>query len=66
MSNWVKLSGGLYLFGQDGVNRLEDYVHHLSNGELSVYKTSLYHNTSQITVVRETIDEIEEKLNERK
>jgi 23S rRNA maturation-related 3'-5' exoribonuclease YhaM len=64
MNKWLELSGSLYLFGENSVNRVEEHIFYLNNGERSDYKTALFHKTSQIAVVKESIQEIKEKLNE--
>jgi hypothetical protein len=61
-SKLVKLSDGVYHF-PECFNRFEEYVHFLHNGDRSPYKAALYNKTTQITIVKETVEEILEKLN---
>lgn len=63
MSKWLTLSDSMYLFGENSINRIESMDNYLSTGIKSEYKTALYNNSNKITVVKETIKEIEEMLN---
>ncbi len=58
-SVFLKLSEGIYLFGQSGINRIEPIDTRFAD---SVYKTVLYNNLTKITAVKETQDEIEKML----
>ena len=64
MSKFIKLSEGLFLIGEGGVNRIEPLALEYGFGEVreSVFKTVLYSNTIKITTVKETIEEIEKLL----
>jgi hypothetical protein len=58
-SVFLKLSEGLFLFGQGGVNRIEPIDNRYSE---SVYKTVIYNNLTKISAVTETVAEIEKML----
>lgn len=62
MSIWLKLSDELYCFGPNAIDNIREYKAWKVDGSESDYKTALYSKTSQINVVKESIQEIEEKL----
>lgn len=53
---WLNLSDGLYLFGQGGIDRLEESPHH-ENGK-SEMRTALYKGQTKITIVKESLETI--------
>lgn len=59
---WLKLSGELYLFGENAINRVavnsNDYV----SGKKTPYQSRLLNGTKEIDKVEETIEQIEEML----
>jgi hypothetical protein len=61
---WLILTDSLYLFGPGGITRVEEHKAHLTDGSRSAYKSALYEGQKQITVVRESVAEIIEKLAE--
>lgn len=62
INKWIKLSEGTYLFGPGGINRVEPVNVRKSDGSLSDYKTALFVGLTKITTVKDTEEEIEEKL----
>ncbi len=63
-NKWLKLSDGLYLFGNGGVSKIERAD--LLNCPNSPYITILYgSNNVKITSVKESIEELLELLHEK-
>jgi len=62
MNKWLLLSDGLYLFGENAINRVEKVSGYLSDGKKSVYVTALYNGQKEITRVTTTVEEIKEML----
>lgn len=60
-NKWLELSGSLYLFGQGGINRLEP-VDQRDTTKKYIYITELYQGLTKIATVKESIEEIKEKL----
>lgn len=60
MNTWLKLSEGSFLFAPDSINRFEPIENR--EGRTTPYNTVLYNNTTKITVVKETEQEILDKL----
>jgi hypothetical protein len=56
---FIRLSEGIFGFGQGAVNRIEPIDDRYGD---SPYKTVLYSNLQKITAVKETIDQIEKML----
>lgn len=52
---FIKLSEGIFGFGNGGVNRVEPMD---IRYEKTCYNTVLYNNLTKITAVKETVDEI--------
>lgn len=59
---FIELSEGVYLFGEGGINRFEPMDKR--DGIRTAYETILYNNTSKISCVKETVQEILYKLGE--
>lgn len=60
---FIKLSEGIFGFGNGGINRIEPID--LRYGK-SPYNSVLYNNLTKITAVKETIQEIEKLLDNTK
>lgn len=58
---WLELSGGLYLFGQGGINRIEP-VDQRDTSRTYVYVTELYSGLTKVATVKESIETIKEML----
>jgi hypothetical protein len=59
MSKFLKLSEGLFLFGNGGVNRIEEIDNRYG---ASVYKTALFNNLQKISAVKESLEDIQKLL----
>jgi hypothetical protein len=59
-NKWINLSEGVFLFGPGGINRIEPMDKR--DGVKTPYQTVLYSNLTKISVVKETIEEIVDKL----
>lgn len=64
MSKFLKLSEGLFLMGQGGIVRIEPLAVEYGFGQVKEndFKTVLYAATGKITVVKDTVEEIEKLL----
>lgn len=62
MGTWLKLSDNLFYFGHGGITRIEPNVDYTLTGKPSEYRTRLFEGQKQITVVKETIEEIKDLL----
>ena len=56
---FIRLSEGIFGFGQGGVNRIEPIDNRY--GE-TIYNTVLYSNMMKISAVKETVDEVQKLL----
>lgn len=62
MSKWLKLSDGVFMFGEGGITRFEATKLYLNDGSVSPYKTALYTGTNKVSIVTNSETEIHEML----
>lgn len=62
---FLRLSDGIFGFGQGGINRIETIDERYTQGN-SAYKTILYHNTTKIAGAKESLEEIQKLLDSPK
>lgn len=58
---FIKLSEGIFGFGNGGINRIEPTDNRYGD---TVYNTVLYRDLKKISAVKETVEELEKLLNE--
>lgn len=59
---WIRLEDGLYLFGRDGINRIEETFTYNERGDKVANGTEFYRDTKRLAVSSFSIDHITDLL----
>lgn len=59
---WIKLEDGLYLFGEHGINRIEEEFDFNKDGDKVAVGVRLYRDTKHIASSKKTVERIQELL----
>lgn len=65
MNFWLKLSEGVFLFGQGGITVYKT-IDLRDKPSTFLYRTELYANSVRIDLVKETVEEINEMMEGKK